>query len=311
MFGLLAPITYNTDINPILSHYYMGFCGGNCPPYASLFNPPWVYSGGIGVGNPYFYNNYQCGNYYPSIYAINYSAPVSFGNYYNNPFLPQQSSQYSIFSETNNMYKPSEYYMVPTQTSNYANVTVNQSVAKDTPVTNPIKGSNQTLSEQKPALGDKFVATARKYSNCSESDGSHRKFCVNSTCKFEDPFDMEWCTDFVTYVVKETYRQNGQQLPAGFGNHDVRTMKNWADRNGYFIRTSDKSQKGKFISENIKSGDIIILNENGASHTGFVTKIDKDSGIIHTIEGNRQDRVREYSYSPNYPDISGFIRLAS
>ena len=55
----------------------------------------------------------------------------------------------------------------------------------------------------------------------------------------------------------------------------------------------------------------MIINENGASHTGFVTDIDKDSGVIKTIEGNRDDMVKEYSYSPNYPDLSGFIRLTS
>ena len=55
----------------------------------------------------------------------------------------------------------------------------------------------------------------------------------------------------------------------------------------------------------------MIINENGASHTGFVTSVDKKSGVIKTIEGNRDDMVKEYSYSPNYPDLSGFIRLAS
>ena len=160
-------------------------------------------------------------------------------------------------------------------------------------------------------MGIEFVNTAKKYKNCSESDGSHKKFCVNDTCKIEDPLDQEWCTDFVTYVAKETFRNQGKQIPKGFGNHDVTQLKNWAVSKDCFIRTSNKSQKGVFISENIKPGDIMIINENGASHTGFVTSIDKKSGVINTIEGNRDDGVNEYSYSPNYPDLSGFIRLAS
>ena len=192
-------------------------------------------------------------------------------------------------------------------------------VSKNNYSTNPPEKPETTLTTAASSasknnsvnLGAEFVKTARKYSNCSESNGTHHKFCVNSTCKIEDPLDQEWCTDFVTYIVKESSKKLGKTVPEGFGNHDVSTLKNWAINNGYFIRTSDKSKKGAFIKENIKQGDIIILNENDASHTGFVTKIDKDTGVIHTIEGNRDDMVKEYSYSPNYSDLSGFIRLTS
>lgn len=301
MFGLTAPIGYNTDLNPILSHYYMGFCGGNCPSFASLFNPAWVYSGGIGVGNPYF-NGYQCNNFYPNIFALNYAPAAQVFGGFNYPFIPIGSGsavQYNMPVQS------------AVQTQN-AQITTNQSVAS-----NPIKETKapvtrtQQAAKQKTNIGAEFVKTARKYSACNEFDGTHKKFCVNTTCKLEDPLDQEWCTDFVTYVVKETYRKQGKPIPAGFGNHDVETLKNWAIRNNCFIRTSNKPKKAAFISENIKPGDIMIINENEASHTGFVTKIDKNTGVIHTIEGNRDDRVKEYSYSPNYADLSGFIRLTS
>ncbi len=153
-----------------------------------------------------------------------------------------------------------------------------------------------------------FVEIARKYSDCNEKNGTHHKFCVNPSCKQEDPYDQEWCTDFVTYVVKEAYRNAGREVPAGFGDHDVERMKNWADRNGLFIRTSNVARKGSFITKNIKPGDIFILNENNSSHIGFVTRVD-DNGIIHTIEGNRDDKVSRFSYSPDNPDLSGFIRM--
>lgn len=301
MFGLTAPIGYNTYLNPILSHYYMGFCGGNCPSFASLFNPAWVYSGGIGVGNPYF-NGYQCNNFYPNIFALNYAPAAQVFGGFNYPFIPIGGGgavQYNMPVQS------------AVQTQN-AQITTDQIAAS-----NPIKNTKapitrtQQAAKQKTNIGTEFVKTARKYSACNEFDGTHKKFCVNTTCKLEDPLDQEWCTDFVTYVVKETYRKQGKPIPAGFGNHDVETLKNWAIRNNCFIRTSNKPKKAAFISENIKPGDIMIINENEASHTGFVTKIDKNTGVIHTIEGNRDDRVKEYSYSPNYADLSGFIRLTS
>jgi len=297
LFGLTTPITYNTDLNPILSHYYMGFCGGNCPSYASLFNPAWVYKGGIGMGNPYF-SGYQCNNFYPNIFALNYTSQPLFYGGYNNPYLSFGSMNaiqyYSPVQTYSRTQIPTNYNTNPIEKPKAANITTNSS---------KLNSSNN--------LGSEFVKTAKKYSDCSEFDGSHRKFCVNSTCKIEDPLDQEWCTDFVTYVVKESYKKQGKNVPSGFGNHDVRTLKNWAINNGYFIKTSDKSKKGTYIAENIKPGDIFILNENDASHTGFVTKIDKDTGVIHTIEGNRDEMVKEHSYSPDYPDLSGFIRLAS
>lgn len=307
MFGLFTPITYNTDLNPIIAHYYSGFCGGNCPSYASLFNPAWMYNGGIGMRNPYF-NGYQCNNYYPNIFALNYSAPLYYGGgggytlstpYIQYPQVGQNfPKQYTDSFVTN----PSPAKLaIPVRTASTTQAAKTEQKKQSTkPAPN--------RAEQKVDIGKEFIKTAKKYYNCTEMDGSHRKFCINDDCKFEDPFDEEWCTDFVTYVVKESYKKLGKTPPEGFGDHDVERMKKWAKSNGYFINTSNIAQKGKYISENIKPGDIIVLNENEASHIGFVTKIE-NNGVIRTIEGNRDDRVKEHSYSPDYPDISGFIRL--
>ena len=297
MFNIWQPISYNTNLNSILSHYYMGFCGGNCSPYASLFNPPWVYNNGIGVGNPYFQDAYQCGNYYPNIFALNYSNPYMYYGGGGGGSVSSSSSTTTSSSAPKKITSPSTTVAKP----------------ETTKVTNPVKKTvtNNAINRKEVSLGQEFVNVARKYENCSELNGTHHKFCVNPTCKTEDPFDQEWCTDYVTYVVKEAYRNKGKTPPAGFGNHDVETLKNWAISNNYFIRTSDKPAKGSYIAKNIKAGDIMIINENGASHTGFVTKIDKNTGVIHTIEGNRDDMVKEFKYSPNYSDLSGFIRLTS
>lgn len=306
MFDIWSPISYNTNLDPILSHYGLGFCGGNCNNWASHFNPPWVYNNGIGMRNPNFPNSYQCGNYYPNIFSLNYTS--QYNNYYSNPwnnifnFLPQTQAV--------------QQYLPPVQLK--TTTTISNPI-KSSPAVNEVKSepkmqeNTQTaqMSYAKSDLGNEFVSTAKKYSDCKESDGSHRRFCTNPTCKLEDPYDQEWCTDFVTYVVNETYKQQGKSVPSGFGSHDVKTLKNWAIDTNHFIRTSNKAKKAEYIAQNIKVGDIIIFNENNASHTGFVTKIDKNNGTIHTIEGNRDDKVSEYAYSPNLPDISGFIRLTS
>lgn len=275
----------------------MGFCGGNCSPYASLFNPSWIYNNGIGVGNPYFQNTFQCGNYYPNIFALNYSNPYMYYGVCGGGSVSPSSSTTTSSS-------------APKKTTSQSATVAKPETTK---VTNPIKKTviNNAINRKEVSLGQEFVNIANKYGNCSELNGTHHKFCVNPTCKIDDPFDQEWCTDFVTYVVKEAYRNKGKTPPAGFGNHDVETLKNWAISNNYFIRTSNKPAKGSYIAKNIKAGDIMIINENGASHTGFVTKIDKNTGVIHTIEGNRDDMVKEYKYSPNYSDLSGFIRLTS
>ncbi len=183
---------------------------------------------------------------------------------------------------------------------------------KRTYATNPIstpKTSQVGDEGEAKALRNEFIDVANSYSNCSEANGTHHKFCINPTCKIDDPNDKEWCTDFVSYVVKEAYRKNGKSLPRGFvGFHDVETMKNWAINNDMFIRTSNQPRKAEYIAKNIKRGDIIVINEHNASHIGFVTGVD-DDGVIHTIEGNREDRVKGFAYTPNYNKISGFIRM--
>ena len=55
----------------------------------------------------------------------------------------------------------------------------------------------------------------------------------------------------------------------------------------------------------------MIQKENGASHTGIVTKVDPD-GTIHTIEGNTSNMVAERTYKPGssgYNKISGFVLM--
>ena len=292
MLNLFTPILYNSDLRALFA-CYSGFYAPSYSPFTSLFSPAMNYYGSMGMVYPYINNNYGYYNSYsyPNIFAYNYSLPVGF--YGGCSALPVQTAAKDT---------------VPTvQTPKVDSNVVTDPVKPVSSASQKVEFYAQTTSSP---IGTEFVNVAQKYSNCSEKDGSHLKFCINPTCMYEDPKNEEWCTDFVTYVVKEAYQNQGKTAPEGFGTHDVKTMKNWAINNGCFIRTTNKSKKAQFIAEIIKPGDIMIINENGASHTGFVMKVDSD-GIIHTIEGNRDDKVKEYQYSPNYPDLSGFIRLAS
>lgn len=346
MYSIYTPISYNTNLNSVLAHYYFGYCGGYCNPYASLFNG---YSIGNYANNfrPQYptlcpdsqnmaqtpspaysslmmnYNPFNTGGRvirdvsFPTVWA----QPTGYNNQTSVPVQTQQpAAQTTSDTKTSNPFsaesKPAAKPAIKTSTNTAkAPAAVNKKTSVST--SQPVKlqktqaqSFTSSIPKTNADLRKDFITTALKYSNCNEADGSQHKFCINNTCKYEDPYDQEWCTDFVTYVVKEAYRKNGKTVPAGFGNHDVRTLKNWAINNNYFIRTSNKSQKGNYIANNIRPGDIIILNENGASHTGFVTHVGRN-GTIHTIEGNRDDKVSRYVYSPNYPDISGFIRLTA
>lgn len=277
MFGLFTPITYNTNLNSLFGGY---------SSYYARYSPFTPFSGvsfygGMGMGYPYI-NNYSYNNYYPNVFAMNYVSPAYYGG-------GVATSSYSA---------PVKYPSASAVVTNTVKTNSGSSA------------KTATKTSSSGSLGQEFIKVARKYLGCGEYNNSHLKFCINPTCRIEDPLNEEWCTDFVTYVVKEAYQNKGQTLPAGFGDHDVKTLKTWAIYSDKFIRTSNKSQKGKFIANNIKPGDIMVINENKYSHIGFVTKVDSN-GVIHTIEGNRDDRVKEYQYSPNYPHLSGFIRLTS
>ena len=292
----------------------------------------------LGFGAPVYYGYYNTGAYTnDNGNAVRKFFAQDSGRYIQNSFLalfgfPVQNYAYNYYgpgrgSSSSNARpsNPNTETKVETITRNREETknvdkpkikeTTSSKPAATNPVkTNPVKTAPKASNTEQQSftqrdLGKTFVQTARKYSSCTEEDGTHHKFCINPTCKEEDPYDQEWCTDFVTYVVKESYKKLGKAQPYGFGDHDVETLKNWAIENNMFIKTANKFQKATFIAQNIKPGDIFIMNEDGASHTGFVTKVDKTNGVIYTIEGNRDDMVKEYSYSPDNPELSGFIRL--
>ena len=158
-----------------------------------------------------------------------------------------------------------------------------------------------------------LIDNAKKYIGFNEADESFKRFS-NST---------EWCADFVSYVVKETYEQKGLPVPADFGHHRCEILKQWAIQHNCFFDIRNSQDRSKAVVDNIKPGDIVIFREDEKSETGEVTKIVSHTGIVtkvnadgsfDTIEGNipidgNTDGVGTGHYSATNRYITGFIQL--
>ena len=226
---------------------------------------------------------------------------VNFTNY-SNPFSNNNSTVNTTTANTQAVKnsETAQHSTVKTHTTNHV-----QSSTQATPSTN-VTSFNRTVKDLKAdsKFAKSIVDNAENYIGYNEKDGSFRKFS-NST---------EWCADFVTYVVKEAYQKSGRTLPAGFGSWRCENLKQWAISNNKFLQTAGKEDKASVIAQQVKPGDILILRENGASHTGIVKTINKSTGEFTTIEGNVTnkngiDSVVRNNYNPNDPEISGFIQL--
>ena len=334
-----GPITYYTDVNSLVYNYYESVARNytyfsNPINYAGKMNfsmlkspAPYINFGGsqnsnysqnfwgissqgnnFGFINPF--NLYSQGNLYnDNQYRFNYYD--AFGFCGNRGFSYNRA--YPLNNSATN--KPANSKTQPPKSETKSTIPVKKEVAnsvnkKDSvPANNVVVVHNKKTSNttQNLALNAEFLKVANKYTNCKESDNSHLRFCTNIGCNQNNR--GEWCTDFVSYIVKESYANKGRSVPSGFGTHDVGQLKNWAIEHNMFISTSNRGQKAKYIKDNIKPGDIFILNENGASHTGFVSQVHQD-GSFSTIEGNRDDKVSRYRYSPDFNQLSGFIRMS-
>lgn len=306
MFDYINPISYYTDVNNIVFAYNTGAaCGlhtNPLDPYAnffdgSIFSPQNALYGvnpvNIFKDNP-FANSFQNINFGNNLYNNNNifsSTPVT-----SNP-MTSFSGNFNIFKIGNTPIEtPNTDKTTPTNKTDKSEKSNKPAQTKPTETKHHV-----TKSEFRNAL----LINAKKYLGYNEADGSSKKISPSG----------EWCADFIAFIIEETSRQKGirppkslVELPYGEPNRRVEDIKQWGIRHGKFIETVNKSNKAEYISKNIKPGDILILRENGASHTGFVTKVYKN-GYFDTIEGNREDKVTRFRYSPYYSDISGFVRV--
>ena len=328
LFDMYSPITYNTNIGPLCLEYLSGgatygsgFGGG----WGNSFNLNSLYTYGSGYVLPgqtnYYANNYSL---FSDTNWCNWSGGLTTPSYY--PSYSQYGDGFgykSLFSnqEWCNWHGKSTTVSSPSVSPTKEK---SQSEKNDDVKTTPEKtksqkednsskiNSSQKVNSQphkvkrEPTIREGMVKNALKYRGLNEADGSWRQISNSK----------EWCADFIYHVIDETYKEQGKpvpkgvekELPPGKPSHRVEELKQWGIDNGKFFQTANKKNKGKLIAENVKPGDILILREDGASHTGFVTKVYSD-GVFETIEGNRNDKVCRVRYSPNYHEISGFVQL--
>lgn len=257
----------------------------------------------------------------------NYFNPITYDNPYVNPLVTcfnmrgmipnypfynfgMGSNTGSIFSGWNNWgfgnnrqnnwytgdYTGPVYNFTGTRTEISNPITKIESAKKEE-VTSPIKSKASINSKD---LKNSFTSNAMKYMGYNEKDGSSRKFSNSG----------EWCADFVTYVVKESYKEKGLKAPEWFGHHRTEILRQQAKEHDKYLCITNKTDRANTIKEKVHVGDIMILRENNASHTGFVSKIYKD-GSFDTIEGNRDDKVSKGHYKANDPELSGFVQLSA
>lgn len=328
LFDMYSPITYNTNIGPLCLEYLSGgatygsgFGGG----WGNSFNLNSLYTYGSGYVLPgqtnYYANNYSL---FSDTNWCNWSGGLTTPSYY--PSYSQYGDGFGYKSLFSNQEWCNWHGKSTTVSSPLVSPTKekSQSEKNDDVKTTPEKtksqkednsskiNSSQKVNSQphkvkrEPTIREGMVKNALKYRGLNEADGSWRQISNSK----------EWCADFIYHVIDETYKEQGKpvpkglekELPPGKPNHRVEELKQWGIDNGKFFQTANKKNKGKLIAENVKPGDILILREDGASHTGFVTKVYSD-GVFETIEGNRNDKVCRVRYSPNYHEISGFVQL--
>ena len=129
---------------------------------------------------------------------------------------------------------------------------------------------------------------------------------------FSNGAQRPWCSDFVTYCVRNVY---GQNTPSWFGSSSVYTLMDKARSNGAYMELPT-SGKSEFIANNIKPGDIMIqLNSDDAGahgHTGIVKEVHSDRTFT-VVEGNSGrvggGQVKHVPYSANNPKLKGFVRV--
>ncbi len=152
-------------------------------------------------------------------------------------------------------------------------------------------------------VGSAIVDVAKRYMGYNEADGSYHLFTNGR--------DYAWCAAFVSYAVKQAYKEMGKSIPKGFGSSSVSTLMDWGIKNNLFLKTAgmSDSQKAAAIAGNVKPGDLVIFKSNGASHVGIIKSVNAD-GSFTTIEGNSSNRVKSNSFKASKNTVTGFVRMA-
>jgi hypothetical protein len=273
--NMFAPITERTNISPTVNGYYQRFM--------RYYNPPLYNFTGKSTQN-HGWNYFQNNNWPGSVFEFKGTGNNSYYSGYN----PTQVYYFTGKGRIQNA-------AAPQITSTEGISTKSKAAAASKPAESPATANKE--------FAKSIALNAEKYLGYNENDGSFRIFSDST----------EWCADFVTYVVKEAYKNQGKAVPSGFGSWRCENLKRWAISNNNFLYTAGKPNQQELIKTQVKPGDIVIMRENGASHTGIVRYVDPETGNYQTIEGNVTengvDKVIRIDHKYNDPNVSGFIQL--
>ena len=122
--------------------------------------------------------------------------------------------------------------------------------------------------------GDDVIALAKQYEGLGNDN--MKEIMEEKGARFDDG---QWCSDFVTFILGETYGKDS--TPDDFINScelfcNCQAVADWAGENDRLISNSSDLSPGDAI---------IIKTESGSLHIGFVDSIN-DDGTINTVEGN-------------------------
>lgn len=111
---------------------------------------------------------------------------------------------------------------------------------------------------------------------------------------------FDWCAVFVAWCFFKGWGKELSQkmltYPPRSCGAGVKWVYSYGKRAGRIVKTP-------------KPGDIMILKTadgKGWRHVAIVETVGKD--MIHTLEGNSDNRVRRWTYAPNEKSIAGYLR---
>ena len=173
---------------------------------------------------------------------------------------------------------------------------------------NEFKVSNQeNLKEYiKDQVINDYIENLRKYNGYTEKGKDITIFGAHYGLQ-----GKFWCDMYVDYVMEESFgKQNARQMIGGFSARTENSKNNYQKIGGWNDSANYTPQKGDQIFFLLPTKD----KTRTVNHTGVVTDVDLEKGIVYTIEGNTSakpgDRsgttVRKKQYNLNHPSIKGY-----
>ena len=138
--------------------------------------------------------------------------------------------------------------------------------------------------------GASIVAVAVQEIGYHEGAGNHTKYAV-----YTGTDGLSWCHAFVSWCANECGFIDSNIIPKTAA---CETGRQW------FISKQLYQKAGSYTPE---TGDIIYFDKAGAGeshHVGIVEYV--ENGIVHTIEGNKNNQVMRGHYELTYKGIMGY-----